>query len=150
MAIGCAALSYVLFTILHACQFVVGGATCVLYGIDIKHARDAAEAVDGKAAYAVAVGGLGALTALLLLVPFVVRFAFVWVWSLVLCVLWLALFGIFGRVGGVLFLGWARRGFANGWALVRRTSTWRTPRGMAISSGCRLPCGSSWRAARCG
>jgi len=105
MAIGCAALSYVLFTVLHVCQFVVGGATCVLYGIDIKHARDAAEAVDGKAAYAVAVGGLGALTALLLLVPFVIRFAFVWAWSLVLCVLWLALFGIFGRVGGVLFFG---------------------------------------------
>ncbi|KAK3899316.1 hypothetical protein C8A05DRAFT_37078 [Staphylotrichum tortipilum] len=97
MTIGCAALSYVLFTALHACQFVVGAAVCVLYGIDIKHARDAGEAVDGKDAYAVTVGGLGALTALLLLVPFVVRFAFVWAWSLVMSVLWLALFGIFGR-----------------------------------------------------
>jgi hypothetical protein len=48
--------------------------------------------------YAEVVGSVSALTALLYCIPFVLRFSFVWVWSLVLFVLWITLFGLFGNV----------------------------------------------------
>jgi hypothetical protein len=48
--------------------------------------------------YAEVVGGLSALTAILYLIPFILRFAFVWIWNLVLFILWIALFGVFGKV----------------------------------------------------
>lgn len=48
--------------------------------------------------YAEVVAGLSALTALLLLIPAILRFALVWAWNVVLFVLWITLFGLFGRV----------------------------------------------------
>lgn len=48
--------------------------------------------------YAVVVGALSAVTSLLYLLPFILRFAAVTAWSLVLFVLWIALFGVFGRL----------------------------------------------------
>lgn len=44
------------------------------------------------------VAGLSAVTALLYFLPFILRFAFVWVWSFILFVLWIVVFGIFGQV----------------------------------------------------
>lgn len=43
-------------------------------------------------------GGLSALTAVLYLIPFVLRFALVWAWNLVLFILWITLFGLVGNV----------------------------------------------------
>lgn len=43
-------------------------------------------------------GGLSALTAILYCIPFILRFALVWAWNLILFVLWIVLFGLFGRV----------------------------------------------------
>ena len=48
--------------------------------------------------YAIVVACISAVTTLLYLVPFVLRFMLVWVWDLVLFVLWIALFGVFGKV----------------------------------------------------
>ena len=48
--------------------------------------------------YAEVVGGLSALTSLLYFLPFILRFALVWAWNLILFILWIALFGIFGKV----------------------------------------------------
>jgi hypothetical protein len=48
--------------------------------------------------YAEVVGGLSALTAVLYMVPFILRFAAVTIWSLILFILWIALFGLFGSM----------------------------------------------------
>ena len=42
------------------------------------------------------VGVLSAVTSLLYLIPFILRFALVTAWSFVLFALWIALFGLFG------------------------------------------------------
>lgn len=49
--------------------------------------------------YAEVVGGLSAFTTVLYLIPFILRFAAVWIWNLILFILWIALFGVFGNVG---------------------------------------------------
>lgn len=43
-------------------------------------------------------GGLSALTAILLVIPYFLRFAVAWVWNLILFILWMALFGLFASV----------------------------------------------------
>ncbi|KAK3298131.1 uncharacterized protein B0H64DRAFT_65547 [Chaetomium fimeti] len=98
MAIGDVSLSYLLFLLLHFSQFVLAVTVCALYGIDLDRARKANVAADGKWIYAEVVGGLSALTAILYCVPFILRFAVVWVWNLILFILWIALFGIVGKM----------------------------------------------------
>ncbi|KAK4039582.1 hypothetical protein C8A01DRAFT_46991 [Parachaetomium inaequale] len=98
MAIGGWALSYLLFALLHFSQFVLAVTVCALYGIDLDRARRANVQADGKWVYAEVVGGLSALTAILYCIPFILRFALVWAWNLVLFILWIALFGIFGKM----------------------------------------------------
>lgn len=44
------------------------------------------------------VGGISAVTAVLYLIPFIIRFAVVWIWNVILFILWIALFGLFGSV----------------------------------------------------
>ena len=44
------------------------------------------------------VGALSAATALLYLIPFILRFAVVWIWNVVIFILWIALFGTFGKL----------------------------------------------------
>jgi hypothetical protein len=50
--------------------------------------------------YAVVVGGISAVTCVLYLVPFILRIAgiFAPVWDFILFILWIAVFGVFGRV----------------------------------------------------
>jgi hypothetical protein len=98
MALGDLSLSYLLFSILHFSQFVLAVTVCALYGIDLDRSRKANIDPDGKWIYAEVVGGLSALTAILFCVPFILRFAVVWAWNLILFILWIALFGIVGKV----------------------------------------------------
>ncbi|KAH6855329.1 hypothetical protein B0I37DRAFT_53944 [Chaetomium sp. MPI-CAGE-AT-0009] len=98
MAIGGVSLSYLLFSILHFGQFVLAVTVCALYGIDLDRSRKANVNPDGKWIYAEVVGGLSALTAILYCVPFILRFAVVWVWNLILFILWIVLFGIVGKM----------------------------------------------------
>lgn len=50
--------------------------------------------------YAVVVGSISAVTCVLYFIPFVLRIAgvFVPVWDFILFILWIALFGVFGKV----------------------------------------------------
>ncbi|KAL1842819.1 hypothetical protein VTJ49DRAFT_4148 [Mycothermus thermophilus] len=98
MAIGGVTLSYLLFSFLHFAQFVLAVVVCTLYGIDLHRARRNGDRADGRWVYAEVVGVLSALTALLFFIPAILRFALVWAWNLVLFILWIALFGIFGRL----------------------------------------------------
>ncbi|AEO64957.1 db3cb1fc-81ec-47d0-87af-bbdcf748d4c7 [Thermothielavioides terrestris] len=89
-------LSYLLFSILHFFQFVLAITVCGLYGADIDRTRKAGGQADGKWVYAVVVGGISAVTTLLYWIPFILRFALIWAWNLILFILWIALFGLFG------------------------------------------------------
>ena len=44
------------------------------------------------------VGSLSAFTAVLYFIPFIIRFRAVLVWNVILFILWIALFGLFGNV----------------------------------------------------
>ncbi|KAK7754623.1 hypothetical protein SLS62_003406 [Diatrype stigma] len=92
------AISYISFSILHFFQFVLAVTVCGLYAVDLDSAHKQGKYTDGKWVYAVVVGALSAVTSLLYLIPFILRFAAVTAWSAVLFVLWIALFGIFGRM----------------------------------------------------
>ncbi|KAM0816503.1 hypothetical protein AB5N19_02305 [Seiridium cardinale] len=92
------ALSYLLFSVLHFFQFVMGLVVIGLYGVDLDNARKAGKYTDGKWVYAVVVGALSSLTALLYFIPFILRFAVVPAWSLIIFILWCAVFGIFGKM----------------------------------------------------
>ncbi|RYP48679.1 hypothetical protein DL768_005459 [Monosporascus sp. mg162] len=91
-------ISYILFSILHFFQFVLAVTVIGLYAIDLNNANEQGRYADGKWVYAVVVGVLAAVTALLYLIPFVLRFAAVPAWSFVIFVLWIALFGLFGSM----------------------------------------------------
>ncbi|KAI0105753.1 hypothetical protein GGR51DRAFT_519076 [Nemania sp. FL0031] len=88
-------MSYMLFAILHCFQFILAITVIGLYGTDLDHAR---KFTDGKWVYALVVASLAAVTAVLYLIPFILRLAVVPVWSFVLFVLWIALFGLFGSL----------------------------------------------------
>ncbi|KAM5368321.1 hypothetical protein ACJZ2D_009589 [Fusarium nematophilum] len=94
------AVSYLLFSVLHLCCFALALATCGLYGTDIQHANQQGKYSDPKWVYAVVVGAISAVTCVLYFVPFVLRLAGVVasIWNFILFVLWIALFGIFGKM----------------------------------------------------
>ncbi|KAK3348923.1 hypothetical protein B0T25DRAFT_445373 [Lasiosphaeria hispida] len=98
MAVGGLSWGYLLFSTLHFGQFVLAITVCGLYGVELNRASKAGKPADGKWVYAEVVGGLSAITAVLYFIPFLLRFALVWVWNLVLFILWIALFGIFGKM----------------------------------------------------
>lgn len=86
--------AYLGFSALHLALLVLAAVAAGLYGADLNDGR----AGDGRWVYAVVVAVLSALTALLYLLPFVLRFMAVWIWDFVLFVLWIAVFGVFGKV----------------------------------------------------
>ncbi|KAI0458487.1 hypothetical protein F5B21DRAFT_459894 [Xylaria acuta] len=90
--------SYVLFCILHFVQFVLAIVVIGLYGTDLDRARKAGVYADGKWVYAIVVASLSAVTAILYLFPFFLRFAAVPVWNVVLFILWIVLFAVFGSL----------------------------------------------------
>ncbi|KAF6840715.1 hypothetical protein CPLU01_01086 [Colletotrichum plurivorum] len=92
------AASYLAFSALHFFQLVLALTVCGLYAIDLQRARADGKYVDSKWVFAEVVGALSALTALLYFIPFVLRFAAVFVWDSILFVLWIALFGLFGNM----------------------------------------------------
>ncbi|KAK5656549.1 hypothetical protein OQA88_4528 [Cercophora sp. LCS_1] len=98
MALGNVSLGYLLFCLLHFGQFVLAVTVCGLYGVELDRARKAGVHADGKWVYAEVIGGLSAITSLLYFLPFILRFALVWVWNLTLFILWIALFGLFGKM----------------------------------------------------
>ncbi|KAK4117675.1 hypothetical protein N656DRAFT_773860 [Canariomyces notabilis] len=98
MAISGLGKGYVAFSILHFLQFVFAITVCALYGVELDRTRKANEHADGRWVYAEVVGGLSALTAILYCIPFILRFALVWAWNMILFILWIALFGVFASM----------------------------------------------------
>ncbi|KAI1108837.1 hypothetical protein F5Y14DRAFT_434537 [Nemania sp. NC0429] len=90
--------NYVLFAVLHCIQFVLAVTVIGLYGTDLDRAQKGADLADGKWVYAIVVASLSAVTAILYLIPVVLRLVVVPVWSFVMFVLWIALFGLFGSL----------------------------------------------------
>jgi len=91
-------ISYLSFMVLHFLLLVLALVVAGLYGIELQRADEADKHGDNRWIYAEVVAGLSALTAILLMVPFMLRFMVVWVWDFVLFVLWVALFGVFGKM----------------------------------------------------
>ena len=92
---------YLLFTALHIPLLILAAVTAGLYGVDLSAGEKPDGTGDGRWIYAVVVAVISAVTALLYLVPFVLRFMVVWIWDFVLFVLWIVLFGIFAKVGNL-------------------------------------------------
>lgn len=92
------ALSYIAFSTIHIIQFALALTVCGLYGVDLHRANSDGKYIDSKWVYAEVVGGISAFTAILYLIPFILRFWVVWAWNLVLFILWIALFGVFGKM----------------------------------------------------
>lgn len=89
---------YIVFSALHLVLLALAAVTAGLYGADLSDGERPDGTGDGRWVFAVVVAGVSALTALLYLIPFVLRFMVVWVWDFVLFVLWIAVFGVFGKV----------------------------------------------------
>jgi hypothetical protein len=118
--------SYLAFSVVYFLQFALAITVCGLYGVDLNRAAKRGVYQDSKwvrefvrwkrgalpsllihgiywpfaipQIYAVFVGGISAFTTILYMIPFIIRFAAVWIWNLVLFILWIALFGVFGNV----------------------------------------------------
>ncbi|KAJ4321975.1 hypothetical protein N0V84_005022 [Fusarium piperis] len=100
MGIKDLAVSYVLFSALHLCCFALALTTCGLYGTDLHRANQQHKYADSKWVYAVVVGSISAVTCVVYFVPFILRLAgvVVAIWDFILFVLWIALFGVFGKM----------------------------------------------------
>ncbi|KAJ2897903.1 hypothetical protein MKZ38_004318 [Zalerion maritima] len=92
------AISYIAFSVLHFLQFVLALTVCGLYGIDLQRANANDVGADSKWVFAQVVAALSAVTALLYFIPFVLRLAFTFIWNFILFILWIALFGVFGKM----------------------------------------------------
>ncbi|ODM20779.1 hypothetical protein SI65_03832 [Aspergillus cristatus] len=100
--------------LLRLLQFALGLAVVGLYGQDLSGTSSSNKGIDGRWLYAVIVGALSSVTALLYLIhlgitkkkkttPFYcaengVVGVFLFAWEGVVCLLWLVCFGIFGKV----------------------------------------------------
>ncbi|KAH6887903.1 hypothetical protein B0T10DRAFT_62202 [Thelonectria olida] len=94
------AVSYLLFSLLHLFCFALALTTIGLYGVDLNRAHQHGKYSDSKWVYAVVVGSMSAVTCVLYFIPFVLRVAGVVaaVWDFILFILWIALFGVFGKM----------------------------------------------------
>ncbi|KAI0875247.1 hypothetical protein GGS24DRAFT_455973 [Hypoxylon argillaceum] len=88
----------VLYGILHLAQFVLAVVVIGLYGDDVARSEHKGNDIDGRWIYAVVVGSLSAVTAIVFLIPAISRFIAVPIWSFAIFVLWVAVFGVFGRL----------------------------------------------------
>lgn len=80
-------------------QFVFAVTVIGLYGVDLDNARKAGVGADGRWAFAVVVGVFSAVTALVYMIPFVIRkFSILFAWDVLLFFFWVVLFGIFGKL----------------------------------------------------
>ncbi|KAG0645007.1 hypothetical protein D0Z07_9075 [Hyphodiscus hymeniophilus] len=91
-------LGYIAHSVFRFCQLVLALTVCGLYGVDLHRANREHKYSDGKWVYAEVTASLSAVTALLYLIPFVARVPLLFVWDLILFILWIALFGVFGKM----------------------------------------------------
>ncbi|KAI1327002.1 hypothetical protein F5Y16DRAFT_399755 [Xylariaceae sp. FL0255] len=92
------AISYVLSAVLHFIIFILSLVVIGLYGQYVDEARKAHVYADPKWVYAVVVGALSAVSTFLFLIPKILRYAVTTIWSFIMFILWIALFGVFGSL----------------------------------------------------
>ncbi|KAK7713025.1 hypothetical protein SLS57_007586 [Botryosphaeria dothidea] len=78
-------------------QFVLALTVCGLYGVDLDNARKAGAYADSKWVYAEVTAGLSAITCLVYFLP-MIKSLFFFAWDWVLFILWIVVFGIFGKM----------------------------------------------------
>jgi len=83
--------------ILRLLQFALALAVCGLYGTDIQNANKHNRGADSKWLYAVVIGGLSVVTSLVYGIPIVKSYIF-FAWDTILFILWIAVFGVFGKM----------------------------------------------------
>jgi len=91
-------VSYIAHTVFRFFQLVLALTVCGLYGVDLNHANKAHKYSDGKWVYAEVTAALSAFTAVAYMIPFAQRIPFAFVWDTILFILWIALFGLFGKM----------------------------------------------------
>ncbi|KAL2062131.1 hypothetical protein VTL71DRAFT_6397 [Oculimacula yallundae] len=90
--------SHIAHSVYRFIQIIFAITVCGLYGVDLNRANKLGKYSDGKWIYAEVTASLSAVTALLYLIPFTARIPFIFVWDLILFILWIALFGLFGNM----------------------------------------------------
>ncbi|KAF7563550.1 hypothetical protein G7046_g600 [Stylonectria norvegica] len=100
MALFGLTISYLVFSVLHLFLFALALATCGLYGTDLHKAHEHDKYADSKWIYAVVVGSISAVTCVVYFIPPILRVGgfFVAIWDFILFILWIALFGVFGKL----------------------------------------------------
>ncbi|KAF2834978.1 hypothetical protein M501DRAFT_943109 [Patellaria atrata CBS 101060] len=78
-------------------QFVLAITVAGLYGTDLNNARKVDAYTDSKWLYAVIVAAMSAITTLFYGLPIVRSWLF-FIWDAILFILWVAVFGIFGKM----------------------------------------------------
>lgn len=78
-------------------QFVLALAVCGLYGTDLNNARMNDKYADPKWVYAVVIASFSAITCIVYAIPFIKSHLF-FAWDTILFILWVAVFGIFGKM----------------------------------------------------
>lgn len=111
-------LGYIAHSVFRFIQLVLALTVCGLYGVDLHKANREHKYSDGKwvflpnfcspnqstqtnrplQVYAEVTASLSAVTAALYLIPFFSRIPFLFAWDLILFILWIALFGTFGKM----------------------------------------------------
>lgn len=92
--------SYIFFTVIHVVLFALALAVCGLYGNDLQRAMDSDVDADSKWIFAVVVGAMSAVTCVIYFIPFILRVGGIFIagWNFILFILWIAVFGVFGRM----------------------------------------------------
>ncbi|KAI9832152.1 MAG: hypothetical protein M1819_004503 [Sarea resinae] len=90
-------LGFIFRATLRFLQFVLAIAVAGLYGQDLNDPKDIGKGAHPKWVYAEVVSGLSALTCAIYTIPLVRAYIF-FAWDTILFILWLALFGIFGKI----------------------------------------------------
>ncbi|RKF55764.1 hypothetical protein GcC1_201023 [Golovinomyces cichoracearum] len=85
---------YIFQSICRVIQLVLALAVCGIYGMEFS----GHDSWKGRWIYAEVTAGLSAVTAILYLLPFFTRIPFVFLWDFIIFILWIVLFGIFGKL----------------------------------------------------
>jgi len=91
-------LAVILHIVYRFIQMIFALAVCGLYGADLHNANKHHVPSDSKWGYAVAVGSLSAISALIYMIPMIVSIPLLFIWDTILFIFWVAVFGVFGKL----------------------------------------------------
>ncbi|KAK3182169.1 hypothetical protein K4F52_006538 [Lecanicillium sp. MT-2017a] len=93
-------VGYMAFSAIHVILFALSLAVCGLYGTDVQRGNEEDVHVNSKWVYAVVVGSLSAVTCVVYFIPIVFHAIGIAapIWNFILFILWITLFGVFGKL----------------------------------------------------